>query len=181
MRRTCLMRLKENHEHTHTTGPHRKRIKHNGPANLDDSHRGCDRTGSQRDSRMAQAERWGVMPEQKPKPELLPCPFCGGEAKIVDLPEEYNIGGVAVECQKCRASSTCCFPVKDDPKPHVIAAWNTRPVSELERLAREVVESRCEVESTKIYSSARVVANRKAANAFGALVAFLGPSQKGKV
>lgn len=115
------------------------------------------------------------------------------------MPEELK----PCECASCRFCEQSCTGIRTNSKgskfwvvcgntacgvegpfrnseAEAIAAWNTRPVSELERLAREVIEARCAVDATKIYSSARVVANRRAANAFGALAAYLAePSQKG--
>ena len=37
-------------------------------------------------------------------PELKPCPFCGGEAKIHTQPL-YTENGVCVHCTKCNARS----------------------------------------------------------------------------
>lgn len=35
--------------------------------------------------------------------ELKPCPFCGGEAKLVDFRDGANIIWRVVECQTCGA------------------------------------------------------------------------------
>jgi Lar family restriction alleviation protein len=55
--------------------------------------------------------------------ELKPCPFCGGEPKVV-LDESND--RYYVECTKCMAGSKAVYNVKDDGRPHVIAAWNER-------------------------------------------------------
>lgn len=37
--------------------------------------------------------------------ELLPCPFCGGEAKAQYAPAGYGLTGVNVKCTKCNVST----------------------------------------------------------------------------
>ena len=55
--------------------------------------------------------------------ELLPCPFCGGEAERVDIDDgETNFGGSCICCKQCGASS----PVHFDRKENLIASWNDR-------------------------------------------------------
>jgi hypothetical protein len=47
---------------------------------------------------------WGDMMD---KPELKPCPFCGGEAKKIQTPGSY--GGyhlTTIQCQTCFATNT---------------------------------------------------------------------------
>lgn len=65
---------------------------------------------------------------------LKPCPFCGGEAEIIQLDDEEaeNFGGMAVECQTktCRASSALIFPCGDDPRPLLLERWNRRTPKE---------------------------------------------------
>lgn len=112
------------------------------------------------------------MPEQKPKPELLPCPFCGG-IKIFEVG-----GGSCHTCKTCGA---------DGPLSRLGMHWNTRPVSELERLARAFFDKVTEIEPhiTGVFGvqAARGYPyngpNWK--EEYNALAAFLGPSQKGKV
>lgn len=58
--------------------------------------------------------------------ELKPCPFCGCGAILIELEDEPNCGGWCVECPSCKASSIVSFPVKDDARPLVVAAWNRR-------------------------------------------------------
>lgn len=52
------------------------------------------------------------------KPELLPCPFCGGE------PKEYDqIGYSSVKCDNCK------FSIKrkaEDGAPYAVELWNRR-------------------------------------------------------
>lgn len=64
-------------------------------------------------------------------PELLPCPFCRGEAELdefephkhffVELPE-YP-GGAMITCQKCGGRLSFSG---ENSKEKVIKAWNTR-------------------------------------------------------
>ncbi len=54
--------------------------------------------------------------------ELLPCPFCGGEAERADLEDEDNFGGSVIQCKKCQASSAVHF----DRKEHLYSSWNER-------------------------------------------------------
>lgn len=49
-------------------------------------------------------------------PDLLPCPFCGGEPEKIDITGSYepaNIGGYAIQCKKCRASGAVFFGERD--------------------------------------------------------------------
>ena len=48
--------------------------------------------------------------------ELLKCPFCGGEARVVIANESYW-----VRCFDCGAEIAICYS-----KPEAIAAWNRR-------------------------------------------------------
>ena len=55
--------------------------------------------------------------------KLLPCPFCGGEAKFVDVSGYW----CSVMCRKCNACSnsfsySCEYAAKD----LAIEAWNRR-------------------------------------------------------
>lgn len=61
--------------------------------------------------------------EVQTMPELKPCPFCGGEARL------FVNDGVRVLCTKCRASSKIlvdseCY--KTSAVEKVIEAWNRR-------------------------------------------------------
>ncbi len=60
-------------------------------------------------------------------PELLPCPFCGGEAKRYTIGEDEpaNTGGDVINCTKCGASSHVEFGYKEN----LVSHWNTRLAS----------------------------------------------------
>lgn len=56
--------------------------------------------------------------------ELLPCPFCGGEAERIDFGpgDAENEGGSCIACRRCQASG----PVEFSFKENFIANWNRR-------------------------------------------------------
>ena len=56
--------------------------------------------------------------------ELMPCPFCGGEAKQFTIGEEEpsNVGGDVIVCTKCSASGHVEFGRKEN----LVSRWNTR-------------------------------------------------------
>jgi Lar family restriction alleviation protein len=56
--------------------------------------------------------------------ELLPCPFCGGEAKRFTIgdDEPNNAGGDVICCTRCQASSHVEFGRKEN----LVSLWNTR-------------------------------------------------------
>ena len=56
-------------------------------------------------------------------PELLPCPFCGGKAKLINT--GYNV--FYVDCNNCDCSMTCETPTCETKK-EAIDLWNTRYV-----------------------------------------------------
>jgi Lar family restriction alleviation protein len=58
--------------------------------------------------------------------DLLPCPFCGEQAEVIECDEPSNEGGLAVQCMGCNASSRVHFSCKEDARPHVVSAWNAR-------------------------------------------------------
>jgi Lar family restriction alleviation protein len=67
-------------------------------------------------------------PIQPESVELLPCPFCGGEAKRVTLgPDDGpdNVGGDVICCIRCQASSHVEFGRKEN----LVDRWNTRIAS----------------------------------------------------
>lgn len=57
--------------------------------------------------------------------ELKPCPFCGGEAEIVDA-EECGPQAYVVTCNGCMTSSRVIFALMDDATFDLVSAWNTR-------------------------------------------------------
>lgn len=57
--------------------------------------------------------------------ELLPCPFCGGEAKREDIEAREgveNAGASYITCARCWASTALHF----DRKENLISSWNDR-------------------------------------------------------
>lgn len=59
--------------------------------------------------------------------ELLPCPFCGGKAKVVGHQCAEDACTAYVECTDCGAK-TDYFEDAYTPRPEAIAAWNTRAI-----------------------------------------------------
>lgn len=56
------------------------------------------------------------------KDALLPCPFCGGEAKQIEVkPKAF-----CIECTKCQASSKVIYFLMDDGSMLLREAWNER-------------------------------------------------------
>jgi Lar family restriction alleviation protein len=56
-------------------------------------------------------------------PDLLPCPFCGGEAKFYHRPDDSGWSNTDwVSCAGDCGASTCMHETKEE----AIAAWNTR-------------------------------------------------------
>lgn len=58
--------------------------------------------------------------------ELKPCPFCGGEASIHEIKEDFlglgwKIKGYAIFCKSCRASTEY-----DTNRNKVTEKWNRR-------------------------------------------------------
>lgn len=54
--------------------------------------------------------------------KLLPCPFCGGDAAIMNIEGGENAGGSCVSCTKCLASSNVEFEFKEN----FVLNWNSR-------------------------------------------------------
>lgn len=64
----------------------------------------------------------------KPRPELLPCPFCGGEAQRYDIEGDItdeNAGGSGIKCRSCHATTALHF----DRKENLVSSWNDRAAS----------------------------------------------------
>lgn len=70
-------------------------------------------------------------PSIKEALELLPCPFCGGEAERIDIPTvgsdpelggDPNAGGSCIQCKQCTASTALHF----DRKENLYSSWNDR-------------------------------------------------------
>lgn len=57
--------------------------------------------------------------------ELLPCPFCGGRAEIIEQ-EDSDGRFAAVGCWECGAGSRQHYFLGDDARDHVAGAWNKR-------------------------------------------------------
>lgn len=59
---------------------------------------------------------------------LLPCPFCGGEARrhTIGQDEPNNAGGDVIVCTRCQASSHVEFGRKEN----LVLLWNTRTAPE---------------------------------------------------
>ena len=62
--------------------------------------------------------------------ELRSCPFCGGEAEILLLTDEANLGGSCVACSDCGTNG----PVHFDRKEHLEASWNERSATAIRSL-----------------------------------------------
>ena len=59
--------------------------------------------------------------------ELLPCPFCGGDAQRFTIGEDEpnNAGGDVISCTRCGASSHVEFGRKEN----LVSRWNTRALT----------------------------------------------------
>ena len=68
------------------------------------------------DGRMGCIVRWLSLEAEE---ELLPCPFCGGDAVVVVTHPISQ--GAYVRCKECRVLSMPC-----NTKAEAIAAWNRR-------------------------------------------------------
>lgn len=75
--------------------------------------------------------------------KLLPCPFCGGEAK---LEKENRINIYCVQCEDCKCMTTFQFDFgegEEISKKKAIEVWNTR--KPMERIVERLKEERKEV------------------------------------
>lgn len=69
--------------------------------------------------------------------ELRECPFCGGEAEIVNIEEGENVGGSCVCCTRCLASSNVEFEFKEN----FVDNWNRRSDATLTALQARLTEA----------------------------------------
>lgn len=62
---------------------------------------------------------------------LSPCPFCGGDAEIVEA-AEAGPQAYVVQCSNptCQASSAVIFALMEDVKWLLMERWNRRAVNE---------------------------------------------------
>lgn len=56
---------------------------------------------------------------------LLPCPFCGGKAKLLDHRKYKDMDEILVECQECGATTEPSTGPYSDPDT-AAARWNRR-------------------------------------------------------
>lgn len=65
------------------------------------------------------------------QPELLPCPFCGGNAHFeIDMDSRWEW----VECESCGMQGNSSASLMEDCKPKLREAWNRRtPASQAQR------------------------------------------------
>lgn len=85
------------------------------------------------------------MNEREKVAELLPCPFCGGEASHSTRQDEslwsHNIvDWHYIKCDECDFEFWECEGYED-----IVKKWNTRTVSEREKSMREVLGWACNV------------------------------------
>ncbi len=87
-----------------------------------------------------------ISPKQRPDMprarELLPCPFCGGEAERIDFGagDAENEGGSCIACRQCQSSG----PVEFGRKESFVSNWNRRAA---QRAAPEVTALRVAMET----------------------------------
>ena len=68
------------------------------------------------------ADDIGDIPPSRDNDELLPCPFCGGAAEIINIEDGGNAGGSFVHCTQCEACSNVEFEFKEN----FVSNWNRR-------------------------------------------------------
>lgn len=78
--------------------------------------------------------------------ELLPCPFCGGEAKV-DGPENHVAPGIGIGYSIFCDNDDCYLGCMDSPifyhwRPDAVTAWNARAAVTDEQFAQAVHDGR---------------------------------------
>lgn len=77
--------------------------------------------------------------------ELKPCPFCGGEAEMRNIGNEYTkTRGTKVWCSKCQVAKTV-KAIRNTlawTESHAIAAWDTRTITPAEA-AQVLLDAGC--------------------------------------
>lgn len=78
--------------------------------------------------------------------ELLPCPFCGGDAKLGSA-EEAGENAYVISCIGCLASSPVRFAIKEPVDQLLREAWNKRASgqSEVLELAARILDKRVQI------------------------------------
>ncbi len=82
-----------------------------------------------------------------PKPEgekLLPCPFCGGKAKRIDIEDGENAGGSCIACSECNASGNVEFGFKEN----FVSNWNRRSTPAPDLVPQDVAELLSRIHAT---------------------------------
>lgn len=75
------------------------------------------------------------------KVKLLPCPFCGGEADLVEYMRKLDCKKFAVECRNIECPTLPCTEWHLD-KEEAIKAWNIRkPMDDIVKLLEESKEN----------------------------------------
>lgn len=79
--------------------------------------------------------------------DLLPCPFCGGDAEM-DTKQAFRAmngrmeDAIAVYCRQCVAQIDVCYSDVPDIEPsQVVEMWNTRNVGDLAMLVKQLVHA----------------------------------------
>ena len=79
------------------------------------------------------------------KNKLLPCPFCGGEARVRDCTSEEQYTIVNGQMHKMCGCSRYCVEMFGETEDEAIEKWNTR--KPMERIV-EQLEEHCEKDCT---------------------------------